>query len=1807
MSTSLRATRPDITTMSLKKGAAVPYKQITLELFQDLFSTNEDEGEEPFNVGLQAIPTSTLDFSGDPFQLQSLEYLNIIGLGKPELREKLTEFHLARNQLTSLTPLAYDVQSKVSNMFPKLKKIDASFNTIGFLCSGYNGMPSYNEWPCKMECLTELNLQHNQLTQIPGLKSMPNLRMLNLSHNRIRPPWKTLKDGHNLEVLKLHENKLNWMPSEFIRDLRVLRHLTNIKHLTVCDNPFCNELPKYDLYVIHEIAEVQQGFRHQSRGGKQLETLDGKRVLPERRQIALNITYNQTGQLTEPTDNPLATLRKKKAAATFGGSGVNSSLDASSDPDDMLSMKTTKIPTIEDMSVLLQDCFAQPTRCISKVHDLMRKARAIMFKRDQHDKLFSGSISTADLNNEAKRKEIYRMAVLEFLQHLQLLMQRQPQLMPSLLRVLANLASVEEGHLGDSCIDVLQDVMNSGIEQKSMVIHVMNECVIPQLNRTSSSSNRQSMSQKGRASESGEMSAAEKAAQQERIHSERIRLQLIRGMERLADGSNMGESLSGLAQTLVLWTCESATPEVISLCAVATMDKKNAISMAYNDAFVPAIMDELSPGLESHNRDLFFKIIRLITNLCMHDAILIRGDNDSRGSSSRKKGNRGGQKGSRRRSGRSNAGGLRDGSSDQANHSINYRSAGKFVKKFLHERLLQKLKDDIAIKKSWDLAHNRGVSRIVDCLAALSLHPNGMFHLLRPGKSYLESLFQIYSMIEQTGKHVHPMVVSSVLKALMVVLHHDLGSKGKFEYSKTNAIDHFELERRITQGIGNPSGLLRFLNEDDHRCYRTMCDEAIRQSDENESSRSNGGGKSSIVSSSKQRIPTLRTLHNEYMCDLLVSVVDFIAYYCKAAVTTDSPVAMRVSKQMNDNDREEHLFNCILCPSDKVKLAVVNCLYHVPLSQLDEDETSKLVNMLNEQTNISAGETEKVIAMSFDLLSKMVLDDTVPNCEQFRLKQAEHAIRAALDILGRNSDRDTRGDDEEDEEKYTLSHACVHFLRACSVWGGSSSIGLGGADYMKGPMKTGVGLRENLKSKSVMDSMRTVLCLEDKFSKHYVLHPIGSDERPRLSYRPVLIERTWAGADIEYLLHPFIHVGQHSAVTRGGVVAPRLYRRIADVIFGVPDPLLEDIKMVTIADGGHENNESTEGDEQIGGEVTQTERTGKDQNNGRGSRRQKENETKSDVPDGSDAEDGSNTGAGRDTDVKNGAEEEDDDDGNDAVEDEDSDEDADVADEEDEDDDSDIRGTEYTDNNEIMHPELESVFLKVRREYAQLNEAAARDIEVASIQREGRLDDWWFESDDPLFSGRIKESIESKRHRLIQHSTIVEHTDAISQMIIFMAKELSAVEKQHFQRFSGREGHLPDGSGADFRMHEVAFPAKSYVADLDEQISTLISLENRRARAERLMKQNRSIGAASGIANTQSDSKRSGTNILSGQSQMAGRKLLLQAFMMENDDAGSSSRMGRSRGTEDAARAAGKAASIDEASTMGFSLSSEENPQSALVAAAIRAFFGLLHFGFKDTSRKARNQLSEVTMFRRLANITTGDPRRPMWWDYMLGAKFLAVAQDVIRMSPLSRSAPTQRLELYAITSRYARGVLRGVMYQLEHKTEALSSSDMKCATMAACAAAMVAKQLFNVVLPRSANILGKKLAGDRIGVVCGTMNKDYSSGGGGSLRAKSLEYMYSLLFPRSVLTAFIRYLLYDMSITNELDLAKPRHRTTLKQRRQCREAIVEICVQFLTHSERNRYMVLEQVSIPLSLGSLLRAFPLVAAKKSLPLTMISL
>lgn len=54
-----------------------------------------------------------------------------------------------------------------------------------------------------------------------------------------------------------------------------------------------------------------------------------------------------------------------------------------------------------------------------------------------------------------------------------------------------------------------------------------------------------------------------------------------------------------------------------------------------------------------------------------------------------------------------------------------------------------------------------------------------------------------------------------------------------------------------------------------------------------------------------------------------------------------------ISMDLNNNNREDSLFNCLNMPNDDVKLAVVKCLFVVPLDELDIDEISKIVAIVS--------------------------------------------------------------------------------------------------------------------------------------------------------------------------------------------------------------------------------------------------------------------------------------------------------------------------------------------------------------------------------------------------------------------------------------------------------------------------------------------------------------------------------------------------------------------------------------------------------------------------------------------------------------------------------------------------------------------------------------------------------------------------------------------------------------------------------------------------------------------------------------------
>ena len=826
-------------------GQRTVFRKLTIEMFQNMLKTDMTQ------VGTTKPENGKLDFHEDIYQLQSLQGIKMVGSTEKKtrtVRDGTTEFMLSKNQLTSLLPLALDDGSK---MFAKMEKIDARHNTISAICADVGDLHR-NEWPYKMVCLTELDVSHNQLSSIPNLKTMPALKILKLSHNKIRPPWKQLKDGKNLEHLELHENRLDWETPDFVKAIRQLRHTSKLRKFTLCDNPFCKKLPNYKLYVIHQIAQSQRGI-HLKTSGSQLEQFDNQPVTKALRERALNQQFTNDGFILMgdgSSDGTGGTGGTGGTTLRESKSGIDAD-EASNDYDNIEDNFSGKpIPTIAALTSTLEDCFAHPTQSISKVHLLMKHARIIMHSRSKHGELFRESLSKADIDDEVKKANQQRLAVLEFLQHMQLLMQRQPQLMPSLLRVLANLAAVSEGRLGDRCLEALQDVMKSGTEEKELVIEVMNECVIPQLKAT-----RATNKSKANNGDSDEI---------------KVRKQLTAGMERLADGSGMGQSLSALVDTLVSWMSEDQPDlEVISMCAVATSHPKNAIQMAFSGDMWNAVMREMRNGIERDDPNTYYKLIRVATNMSKYDCPVIGRHYDT---------------GLERRE---------------------YRSAQNFIKRRLHERVLQKFRDMVVIKKPWDMAHNQGVARLVDCLAALSLHWEGLEDLLQ--KKYLDTLLQVYNFVEQPQKKIHPVVVTSVFRALLIVLKHDFGPKGRFDYSKTFFLDHEKIEIKITKGLHEATPLLRFLNEDDHRCYRLMCNAAFE----------NGGG-----GGNSNRAHSLRTLHNSYMTDLIESVINLVSYYCEAAgqTPTPSPTALQVSQKMNEADREKYLFDCILCPRYVLRL-----------------------------------------------------------------------------------------------------------------------------------------------------------------------------------------------------------------------------------------------------------------------------------------------------------------------------------------------------------------------------------------------------------------------------------------------------------------------------------------------------------------------------------------------------------------------------------------------------------------------------------------------------------------------------------------------------------------------------------------------------------------------------------------------------------------------------------------------------------------------------------------------------------------------
>lgn len=118
-------------------------------------------------------------------------------------------------------------------------------------------------------------------------------------------------------------------------------------------------------------------------------------------------------------------------------------------------------------------------------------------------------------------------------------------------------------------------------------------------------------------------------------------------------------------------------------------------------------------------------------------------------------------------------------------------------------------------------------------------------------------------------------------------------------------------------------------------------------------------------------------------------------FFCaEANDNKENDLFRAISDTLNDIERETALFKCLTVPDDDVKLAVVQCLFVVPLAQLDEKEMKTITGLLGKCNNIGAGRTELVISVIFWICCKMVFKDKAsdtdePDVAEMKRKTAE--------------------------------------------------------------------------------------------------------------------------------------------------------------------------------------------------------------------------------------------------------------------------------------------------------------------------------------------------------------------------------------------------------------------------------------------------------------------------------------------------------------------------------------------------------------------------------------------------------------------------------------------------------------------------------------------------------------------------------------------------------------------------------------------------------------------------------------------------
>ena len=160
---------------------------------------------------------------------------------------------------------------------------------------------------------------------------------------------------------------------------------------------------------------------------------------------------------------------------------------------------------------------------------------------------------------------------------------------------------------------------------------------------------------------------------------------------------------------------------------------------------------------------------------------------------------------------------------------------------------------------------------------------------------------------------------------------------------------------------------------------------------------------------------SLLNLDDEIVSDLFISIINLMKYFCIEYIKQEEHPDTNedgskfernehiddICKWLNDNGREAALFACLSVPDDNVKLAVVRCLFEVPLENLDADEIGEICGIMEKCTNIGAGKTELVLSTVYWICYKLANGDPeeVTSSKDFQTIYGEKVMNEAFSIL----------------------------------------------------------------------------------------------------------------------------------------------------------------------------------------------------------------------------------------------------------------------------------------------------------------------------------------------------------------------------------------------------------------------------------------------------------------------------------------------------------------------------------------------------------------------------------------------------------------------------------------------------------------------------------------------------------------------------------------------------------------------------------------------------------------------------------------